>query len=299
MARAPTLNAAFSYEEMTRRNLGFVTAAEQAQLRQTPVFVCGTGGMGGAALQVLARAGCTRLTIADFDRFEVSNLNRQVFATTATVGEVKAEATARALREINPKIEVRVLGGEWPGLLDGVLATTKLVINGMDDAAAMIHLYRRAHAHGATVVDAYSAPLPSVFVVRPADPRPEDRLGFPTRGTPWDRITEAQIRACRQAEALHVLVHSSSAQHFDLAIAAEILAGRRPRASFAPVVIGAGTLMATEALRIAMGRPGGADHRGVFYNPWTMRVERPRHAVIAAPLRWIARRRLESLTGGG
>ncbi|MEO0829496.1 MAG: ThiF family adenylyltransferase, partial [Pseudomonadota bacterium] len=39
----------FSYAEMTTRNIGFVTEAEQAKLREATVFVCGTGGMGGAA----------------------------------------------------------------------------------------------------------------------------------------------------------------------------------------------------------------------------------------------------------
>jgi molybdopterin-synthase adenylyltransferase len=44
---------AFSYAEFTKRNIGFVTEAEQARLRQARVFVCGTGGMGGAALLAL------------------------------------------------------------------------------------------------------------------------------------------------------------------------------------------------------------------------------------------------------
>jgi tRNA A37 threonylcarbamoyladenosine dehydratase len=77
----------FTYDELVGRNLGFVTAAEQERIRTTPVFVCGVGGMGGACVQSLVRAGVGRLAIADVDRFEVSNLNRQVFATLSTVGE--------------------------------------------------------------------------------------------------------------------------------------------------------------------------------------------------------------------
>src|SRR4029078_8161096 len=50
------LMSPFDYAEMTRRNIGFVTEAEQAKLRAARVFVCGTGGMGGACLQSLVRA---------------------------------------------------------------------------------------------------------------------------------------------------------------------------------------------------------------------------------------------------
>ena len=57
----------FSYAEFTTRNLGFVDAAGQEKLRNATVFVCGTGGMGGAAVLALARAGIGKLILADID----------------------------------------------------------------------------------------------------------------------------------------------------------------------------------------------------------------------------------------
>jgi len=127
---------AFDYAEMTTRNAGFVTDAEQAALRTTPVFVCGVGGMGGAAVQSLARAGMERLAIADMDRFEVSNLNRQVFADMANVGTGKVEATVERLAAINPGLRPRTYGAEWTERLDEILAEHRIVVNGMDDLAA-------------------------------------------------------------------------------------------------------------------------------------------------------------------
>ena len=106
---------AFDYAQFTDRNLGFVDAAEQARLRAGRVLVIGVGGMGGAAVQALARMGIGALTLADIDTFEVSNLNRQVFANLDTVGQDKAQATAAALRRINPGLELQVLGGEFRG----------------------------------------------------------------------------------------------------------------------------------------------------------------------------------------
>ncbi len=289
----------FDYAVMTHRNAGFVTEAEQARLRATPVFVCGVGGMGGAAVQSLARAGMERLAIADMDRFEVSNLNRQVFADLHTVGKGKVEATVERLAAINPGLRPVTFGAEWTERLDEILPEYRIVVNGMDDLAAGIHLYRKAREHGATVIDAYTSPLPSVTLVRPGDPRPEERLGFPTVGKPWDALSGEDADACKMAEATHVMVHSSSAEHIDLGFAAEMLAGKRSRPSFAPMVILTGNLMAYEVVKLALGKPSGVDFRGCFYNPWTLEVERPR----AAPVAWlrlqVVRRKLRELANGG
>jgi hypothetical protein len=263
------------------------------------VFVCGVGGMGGAAVQVLARAGVGALTIADADAFDVSNLNRQVFATLDTVGREKTRATADAIARINPECTVTILGADWVEQLDTLLPAHRVVINGMDDAKAGIALYREARRHGATVIDAYTSPLPSVTVVRPGDPRPEERLGFGTVGTDWRALTKEQLDAAKAQEAIYVMVHSSSADHIDLDVAAEMLAGTRPRPSFAPMVIAAGTMMAFEAVKLLLDRPSGADHRGVFLDPWAMRIERPRSAPVAWAREQVARRMLAKLARGG
>lgn len=272
----------FSYAEMTTRNAGFVTAAEQERLRTASVFIPGVGGMGGAAFMALVRAGVGRFTIADLDIFEVSNLNRQLFANLDTVGVLKAEAAAAAARRINPDIELTVLGAEWADSLDDIAARHDLLVNGMDDAAAGVHLYRTAKAHGRAVIDAYASPLPSVTVVRASDPRPEERLGYPTVGVDWRAVTAEMRAQCLVREIEYVLVHSSSHRHVDLDIAAEVAAGKRSRFSFSTMVTMAGTLMAEEAVRQLLGRPGGTDCRGYFFNTHQVRVEKP----LPAPIAW-------------
>lgn len=284
------MSAPFSYDEMATRNAGFLAPAEQRTLRDGRVFVCGVGGMGGAAIQSLVRAGVGHFTLADMDVFETSNLNRQVFATLDSLGQPKVAATCAALARINPDVGLTTYGAEWVERLDDILPTHRVVINGMDDLAAGIALYRKAREHGATVIDAYTAPLPSVTVVRPADPRPEERLRYPTVSYDWRALTPAQLDACRTAEAIYVMVHSSSANHIDVAIAAELMAGRRSRPSFAPMVIETGTLMAFEAVKLLLGRDSGVDHRGLFLNPWTMIVERPKPAPVAWVRERLARR---------
>jgi molybdopterin-synthase adenylyltransferase len=290
---------AVPYEQLVSRNLGFLSPAEQARLQGCGVFVCGVGGMGGAVLQSLVRLGIGRVALADGDSFEVSNLNRQVFAWRSTLGRNKVEATRAQLLEINPTLAIELYGPDWVDQLTPLLARYPVVVNGMDDVGSAIRLYREAARSGATVVDAYFSPLPSVAVVRPRDPRPEARLGFPTVGRSLAAIDADTVARCVQREVEYVLANSSSAEHVDLDVAAELLAGRRPRPSLAPMVIMTGTLMAFEVVKLLLGRGGVVDCRGVFYNPWTLAVERPRRGLSALAARLLARRALRRLVERG
>ena len=281
----------FDYDEMTGRNIGFVSADEQRALRDGCVFICGVGGMGGAAAMALARAGVGNLVIADFDIFEPSNLNRQVFAFEDTLGKDKTSVTRERLIAINPELRVTPLGRDWPSRLDDILTQCHVVINGMDDVNAGIRLYRAARDRDATVIDAYTSPLPSVTVVRPDDPRPEERLGFPTAGVAPEAITSELRDECLRREIEYVLVHSSSAEHIDLSIAAEVIAGRRSRMSFAPMVVTTGCLMAFEAIALLLSRETKTDFRGWFFNPRGAAVERPQ----PLPVAWMRRRVVRGL----
>lgn len=280
------------YEAMTERNAGFLSADEQARLASASVFVCGVGGMGGAALQTLVRAGVGSVDIADFDVFEASNLNRQVFACADTLAQPKAFATADALRAINPRLEVGVRGAEWVDRLDDVLPGADVVVNGMDDIRAAIRLYRAARRHRVTVVDAFVCPHPSVFVVGPDDPRPEEWLGFPTVGVADADITDEMVDAALMAELGYVAAVSRGLRRLDAHVVAEVLRGERPRPSFAPVVLIAGNLMAFEAIGALLGRPSAAGHRGYFVDPWSGRIERPGSRAIVALRRRLAGRLL-------
>lgn len=302
MGFAPALETrtsmTFDYATFITRNLGFVSSAEQMRLREGAVFVAGVGGMGGACVQSLVRAGLGRLAIADIDRFDVSNLNRQVFANLDTVGGEKVAITAAALKRINPELQLETLDGAWTTLLPDIAQRYPVIVNGCDDVAATVHLYRTAREAGATVVDAYASPLPSVTVVRPRAPRPEERLNYPTRGKPWHSLTETETRQAFIKELEYVLTHSSAASHIDLEVAAEVAAGRRSRMSFAPMVITTGNLMAYEALQLVMGRRSRTDHRGWFLNPYAPRIERPLPAPIGAVKGLLVRRFMAQMIGG-
>ncbi len=284
------MTSSFTYAEFITRNFGFVDEAEQQQLHEARVYVCGTGGMGGACVEALVRVGVGSMVLADIDEFEVSNLNRQLAATMHTIGQSKVTATAERCLSINPQLKLDVLDSEWPETLVEQLTNCDLIINGTDDLGASLLIYRTARALGKTVVDAYAAPLPSVYVTQAGRPMPEERLGYPTVNIAWDQLTNQHRDAALFAELVWVLVHSSSRHHVDHALAAEMASGARSRMSFAPMVISAGMLMAFEAIAVLLDRSTATDERGWFLNPWNARVERPRTAVVSAIMTPLARR---------
>ncbi len=82
---------------------------QQLRLKQAKVAVTGAGGLGCPASTYLALAGVGEIHLFDFDRVELSNLNRQFLYTPEEVGRLKAEAAAERLMEINPEIKVEAI----------------------------------------------------------------------------------------------------------------------------------------------------------------------------------------------
>jgi molybdopterin/thiamine biosynthesis adenylyltransferase len=98
----------FDYDTAFSRNIGWVTPEEQQALRHKRVAIAGGGGVGGVHLLTLARLGVASFHIADFDRFDIANFNRQVGANMSTLGEPKAEVLAEMARQINPEIDIKI-----------------------------------------------------------------------------------------------------------------------------------------------------------------------------------------------
>ena len=77
------------------------------RLQNARVALFGLGGVGGYTLEALTRSGVGQLDLIDNDTVSLSNLNRQILATHATVGMLKTQAAARRIAEINPRCVVR------------------------------------------------------------------------------------------------------------------------------------------------------------------------------------------------
>ena len=80
-----------------------------SRIQNTKVLIFGLGGVGSWCAEALVRSGIRHITIVDSDRVCVTNCNRQLMATTKTIGQVKVEALRTRLLEINPDAEIEAL----------------------------------------------------------------------------------------------------------------------------------------------------------------------------------------------
>lgn len=90
--------------DRTKRLVG---AGPMNKLQNSHVAVFGIGGVGGHAVDALVRSGIGTITIVDSDEIAESNINRQLIATTKTIGRKKVEVMKEHLLEINPEIAVK------------------------------------------------------------------------------------------------------------------------------------------------------------------------------------------------
>lgn len=135
----------------TRRLLG---DAALAALRGAHVAVFGIGGVGGHAVEVLARSGVGALSLFDSDTVALSNLNRQLVALHSTLGQYKVDAMADRIRDIDPGIAVspyRLFYG--PATADGIdLAAFDYVVDCIDTVTAKLLLIERCQAAGVPIL---------------------------------------------------------------------------------------------------------------------------------------------------
>ena len=123
----------FDYDQAFSRNLGWVTEAEQIRLRNATVAIGGMGGVGGHHLLALARMGVGNFRIADYDKFELVNFNRQTGATLDTINASKCDTMADMVHAINPTAKIEVYrNGVSEALLDDFLKGADIYIDGID-----------------------------------------------------------------------------------------------------------------------------------------------------------------------
>ncbi|MDO8928534.1 MAG: tRNA threonylcarbamoyladenosine dehydratase [Bacteroidota bacterium] len=125
------------------------------------VIIFGIGGVGSWCAESLVRSGIRRLTIVDSDLICITNINRQLHATTQTVGEVKTEALKNRLLEINPSSEIQTIQKIYnPETSDSFeLDSYDFIIDAIDSLSNKIHLIRKATRTNAVFFSSMGASL--------------------------------------------------------------------------------------------------------------------------------------------
>ena len=154
--------------ERYQRNLGVISHLEQVQLLQSKVAIIGAGGLGGTILELLTRMGIGKLIIADKDIMVDSNLNRQILSNENNLGQSKAEAAVKRVKEINSSIEI--IGHSVfinPDNVKKIIEEAEVVIDALDNLPSRFVLQKACRdlkiplVHGA--IAGFNGQLTTIF----------------------------------------------------------------------------------------------------------------------------------------
>ncbi len=146
-------------EELYQRELSLIGKEGLDRLERARVAVCGLGGVGSYAAEALARCGVGQLTLVDFDKVDVSNINRQLCALHSTVGRDKADVVAERIADIDPACRVRkekIFLDENTDM-DALFADTDYIVDAIDHVPAKIAMICYAHGRGLPLISAMGA----------------------------------------------------------------------------------------------------------------------------------------------
>lgn len=194
-------------EEMSARSALLLGWPALEKLAGCHVAVFGVGGVGGHAVEALARGGVGRLTLFDSDEVNVSNLNRQLVATRDAVGKKKVEVLAQRIHNIRPETQVTANAVFYlPENADQYpLEQYDYIVDAIDTVSAKLELICRAKAAGVPVVSAMGCGNkldPTQFQVTDL---------FKTSGDPLARVMRHELRK-RGVHSLKVVYSTEPAR---------------------------------------------------------------------------------------
>lgn len=238
-------------ERFSRTELIFGRDAMK-RLSEARVAVFGIGGVGGYAVEALARSGIGELDLIDNDTVSVSNINRQIIALESTVGMYKIDAAKARIAEINPDCKVNTFRTffmpDTSSQFD--FSVYDYVIDAIDTVTGKIEIIMKSQEAGVPVISSMGAgnkTEPASFVVADI---------YSTSVCPLARVMRQQLKK-RGVKKLKVVYSTEQAvtPAIDSVVKEEIPAGRRSipgSNAFVPSV--AGLIIAGEVIKDIAGK---------------------------------------------
>lgn len=141
-------------DERFARNRAILGADATDKLKRLRIALFGVGGVGGAVLEGLVRCGIGNIDIFDNDIVNITNLNRQLIATEATINMPKTDAAAKRAKEINPNINIGKFNVFYlPENADSIdLSHYDYIVDAIDTVTSKIELIIRAKHLGVPII---------------------------------------------------------------------------------------------------------------------------------------------------
>lgn len=140
--------------EFLQRFKLMLTDQQFNNLTSKKVIVFGVGGVGGNTAEMLVRSGISNLTIVDFDKVDITNINRQIVALHSTVGKLKVEVLKERLIDINPNLHLQVYADKLT--VDNIeqfnLKNYDYIIDCIDDLTAKQNLIKYCYDNNIDII---------------------------------------------------------------------------------------------------------------------------------------------------
>ena len=183
------------------RTENLIGKAAVERLKAAKVIVFGAGGVGGYCIEALARAGVGTIGIVDSDKIAESNINRQIYALSSTIGEFKVDVAAKRIKDINPDCKVTDYKIFYlPETADKIDFTNyDYIVDAVDTVTAKLLIAEKAAAAGVPVISAMGTGNklnPTGFKVADI---------YETRGCPLARVMriECKRRGIKRLKAVY------------------------------------------------------------------------------------------------
>lgn len=123
------------------------------KLEKSHIAVFGLGGVGGFALEALARSAIGRLSIIDYDKVDISNINRQIIADISSIGKYKTDIFEQRLHNINPNLKINKINKKYTNEdKEEFFANYDYIVDAIDMVTSKISLIKTAYEKNIKII---------------------------------------------------------------------------------------------------------------------------------------------------
>lgn len=123
-------------------------------LMKKKIILFGVGGVGGYVAEMLVRSGISELSVVDFDKVDITNINRQIIALNSTLKELKVDVMEKRLKDINPSAKIKKITNKLSSenIREFELEKYDYVIDCIDDLKAKKALIKYCYENGLNII---------------------------------------------------------------------------------------------------------------------------------------------------
>lgn len=124
------------------------------KIKNSNICICGLGGVGSFVFETLVRIGISNITIIDFDKIDITNINRQLLALNSNVGKFKVDAAILRAKDINKDINIKAYKTRLnKNNIDEIIDNRfDYVVDAIDDVFSKIELIKRCKENNINII---------------------------------------------------------------------------------------------------------------------------------------------------